>query len=73
MQIFETPNRSGTWRCPICGTNKDSPVTLIPIEGTLKGRIMEAVQIHIECLDLTIYKNGPVKFIAQDIREDKLK
>lgn len=66
MKIFDHPNMEG-WNCPICGTNEDKPVTLIPVVGTKQGNIAEAKQIHVECLDLTIAKysvNDSIIFIT---------
>ena len=57
MKIFEKPNTSGDWKCPICQQNTESPVTLIGIAGTGSGRYVEAKQVHVECLDLT-WHNG---------------
>lgn len=39
-----------TATCPLCGTNKDSPCVLIPIDGTLKVSICEAKPVHAECV-----------------------
>jgi len=49
---FKHPNTSNGWKCPICKTDKDSPVVLIGIPGTEDGGIMEAEQIHSECWKL---------------------
>ncbi len=73
MLIFDEPNISGGWVCPICKTNNIKPVTLIPREETIKGHTAKAEQVHVDCLSLILYRNGPVSFIAQDIREDSLK
>jgi len=53
MKIFEHMNTDD--KCPICGTNEDKPVTLIGVVGTEEDNNMEAVQIHIDCLDLLYY------------------
>jgi len=42
--------------CPLCGTNKDSPCTLVQIDGTSNGNIAEAIPIHIECISLRYNK-----------------
>ena len=57
MKIFEHPNTSGDWKCPICNTNEDKPVTLIGIEGTEDSSIMEAEHFHIDCIYLTYNKD----------------
>ena len=42
--------------CPLCGTNKDSPCTLIQTGGTSDGNIIRGIPIHIECIDLRYSK-----------------
>jgi len=51
MRIFEHPNTTAK-SCPICHTMDDKPVTLISIAGTENGGICEAIQVHVDCLDL---------------------
>ena len=53
MRVFDHPNLSSDWRCPICGEATDTPVTLISIDGTEEGNIVEARQYHVECLELS--------------------
>lgn len=48
MRTFEHFNQSSD--CPICGTNEDKKATLLPIDGTEKGNICEAAQVHVDCL-----------------------
>lgn len=57
MKIFEQPNLI-TFRCPICGTNDKKPVTLVPIYGTEKDGMAQAIQVHVDCLEL---KYQPLK------------
>ena len=65
MKIFDKPNTSDDWKCAICNTNDNKPVTLIPIYGTLKGGNIEAEQFHIDCIELTYHKDMNV--LAQKI------
>jgi hypothetical protein len=65
LKVFEGFNKSGT--CPICGTNKDGKAVLITIDGTGDGRIAEAMQVHLDCLDLRVMCNR--KLIYQVIGE----
>ena len=51
MKIFDHPNMEG-FKCPVCNTNEDKPVTLVSIDGTDYKGIVEAIQVHAECLDL---------------------
>ena len=59
MTIFEKPNTSNGWVCPICKKDDEKKVVLIPIYGKEDGNICEAEQFHLDCIDLTYYK--PVK------------
>jgi hypothetical protein len=52
MKIFEHFNQSSI--CPICGTNEDKPATLIGIDGTEDGGNMEALQVHVDCLNIRL-------------------
>ncbi len=57
LNIFERPNTAGGWKCPICKTDKDSSVVLIPISDTEDESIAQAEQFHTECLDLWVIKD----------------
>lgn len=62
MRIFDHPNTSGGFSCPVCKKADDKPIVLIGIQGTEEGMNMEAKQVHLDCLDgLRIIDN---KFIA---------
>jgi hypothetical protein len=50
-RVFEHPNMLN-FECPICLTNADSPVVLVPIPGTEQGNIMKAKQVHHKCYEL---------------------
>lgn len=54
MKIFNGFSQ-GDHLCPICGTDEDKPVVLIPIHGTTKGNIAEAAQVHADCLRDNLY------------------
>jgi hypothetical protein len=60
-RVFDHPNMNGEWRCPICLTNDDAPVVLIPINGTNTDNKFNytAKQVHHRCLldNLVIYGN----------------
>ncbi len=58
MRVFDHPNMTGGFTCPICGTGDDKPVVLIGISETKKGNIMEARQYHLDCIDLTEHDGG---------------
>lgn len=53
MRVFEHPNVTGGFACPICGTGENKPVVLIGTAGTKEGHIMEARQYHLDCIELT--------------------
>lgn len=65
MNIFERPNRSNNWKCPVCNTNKDGKVflaSMVDTETEPGSHIFEAKQIHVDCLDLWISEKP--KFIG---------
>ena len=53
-RVFEHPNMSTGFECPICHTSADAPVVLVGIPGTEADGIMEAKQVHKECFDLVL-------------------
>jgi len=57
-KIFEHPNISN-FCCPICHGDDDRPIVLITIQGTQKKNIIEAKQVHLDCLldGLEYYKD----------------
>ena len=54
MRVFEHPNFGEGVTCPICDTAEDKPTVLVGIDGTEDGAIIEAMQVHLDCLDLSI-------------------
>ena len=54
MRTFDHPNFWGGWRCPVCKTSADAPVTLIPIPGTETDGIVQCKQVHAECAQLAM-------------------
>ncbi len=53
MKVFDKPNPT-CFTCPICGTSDEKPVTPMGVSGTEEGLSIQAIQVHIECLDLQI-------------------
>jgi len=60
-RIFEHPNMND-FACPICGTQEDKRVVLVPIQGTREGVMVECEQVHLDCLlnGLMYYKQRSV-------------
>jgi len=54
MGVFEHPNMSNGFVCPVCKTSADKPVVLVPIPDTEQDGICEAKQVHKKCYDLVI-------------------
>ena len=52
MKIFESFNQSTI--CPICNTSNEGQAVLIPIDGTDKDRNCEAIQVHLDCIELRV-------------------
>lgn len=67
MKVFNEINSEGN-RCPICGTYEIKPVVLIAIEGTADGNNVEAMQVHLDCLQpVIVTSEGGSKAIVQFI------
>lgn len=60
MRVFDHPNTGSGWKCPVCQTDEDKPVTLIAIDGTQRGNIVEAEQFHLDCIELTWSRHNNV-------------
>lgn len=70
MRTFEHFNQSGD-SCPICGTIDDKQTALVKIDGTQKGGICEAFQVHVDCIDLTAYRKNGLLIIAMVVDDIK--
>lgn len=57
MRAFDHPNLHG-FKCPICGTADDKPVVLIGVQGTEDGNIIEALQYHLDCIELRVVRRS---------------
>ena len=66
VRVFEKPNIAQGWRCPLCNTNEDKQVVLVGIRGTEEGNIMQAEQIHLDCLNLL--GNKTIGVIYQEVK-----
>lgn len=65
MRVFEKPNMTN-FKCPICGTSDNKPVVLVGIDGTQEGYNIQAVQYHLDCIELTQYSGQDGRrFIGQ--------
>ena len=51
MRVFDHFSNSNNDVCPVCNTNKDLPVILLPIPQTEEDGICQAFQLHKECYD----------------------
>jgi hypothetical protein len=43
-------------KCPICGKNDDKECVLVLVHGTQQNEIAEAKPIHLDCIELWLYK-----------------
>jgi len=67
MRTFKHFNQSGPEVCPICGTNDDKEIILVPIAGTEEGNNMQAIQVHADCLlDNLVYDQSIIYAIANN-------
>lgn len=48
-RVFPHPNTASGWVCPICKTNADRPVVLVPVEATDDPMTYRAEQVHEKC------------------------
>lgn len=55
MVIFDEFNINGNF-CPICRTKENKKTLLIPRVWTMKDKIIEATQVHLECIQLVMTK-----------------
>lgn len=69
MRVFKEMNITGKDVCPICKTKEKKEVVLIAKEGTQDGFNAEAIQVHLDCLDLWI--NEEMDIIYQKIGREK--
>lgn len=67
MRIFNEPNLSDGWRCPICRKAEKKPVVLIGIAGTEVGKIIEAEQYHVHCIELESHVIGESIILGMNI------
>jgi len=58
MKVFKNMNTSGKEVCPICKTKENKEVVLIGIDGTEDGGNIQAIQVHLDCLDLRYNKEN---------------
>ena len=72
MKILDHTIASSKWKCPICNTNKEGMVTLVKLDSTGKSGLTQKIIVHIDCIDLTLYKSDKVIFLSQDLRTDTL-
>ena len=66
MRTFKKPNTTNDWKCPICGEATEKETVLIGIKGTEDGYNIQAEQFHLDCIDLTYYKDQNI--IAMKIK-----
>jgi hypothetical protein len=70
LNIFKQGNWKDAKRlCPICNSGKDGEVILIPIYDKIEGFNAEAIQVHLEYLDL--FFNETTGIIYQTTKEKK--
>ena len=72
MRTFEQFPEIST--CIICGNNDNKECTLIPIDDTKDGNIIEATPVHVDCVrNLTVRYNRYANIVYQVINESKTK
>lgn len=51
--------------CPVCETNNDGVTVLIPIDGTQKDSISQAIPLHLKCAIVDRYDKEHRLFYTQ--------
>jgi len=72
-RVFPAYPDEGKATCPICKTNENKPCFLIPIDGTDKDGICEAVVVHVGCLTEHLGRwriNKSLGVIYMDVRKE---
>lgn len=62
LKSFEHFNQTTKDPCPICKTKNDERTVLIGVDGTEDEGIMEAIQVHLNCIDLRFSKENGVLY-----------
>jgi hypothetical protein len=63
MRTFQHFNQDDEDICPICKTNEDKEIILVPIFGTEVGKNVQAIQVHTECLGRELMYNKELNLI----------
>lgn len=72
MKAFDHFNTAGA-PCPVCGTREDKPAVLVGKDGTAKDGIEEALQIHLDCIELRYRFDFGNSVLYQIIRTRQIK
>lgn len=64
MRVFKGFNQSGP-ECPVCNTKEDKECVLVGIAGTQEGRNIQAIPIHLDCLNPIYYPGESI--IIQEV------
>lgn len=67
MKVFKKMNISGK-PCPVCGTKDLKEVVLIPIDGTSEGNNEQAIQVHLDCINLRYSPEGKAFYQKVNIK-----
>jgi len=68
MRVFKKMNINGL-ACPICKTKEQKEVVLIGLDGTEHKNVIEAIQVHLDCIDLRIKDMGNKMVIYQQFEK----
>lgn len=50
MKTFKQGSWDNGLKCPLCNTDNEGEVVLVPINETIEGNLAEAKQIHSKCI-----------------------
>lgn len=66
MDIIETPNKED-WECVVCKTNETKPIVMIPGTYAQNNSTVEAIVVHIECLNPVFIKRSDDTLVLTQI------
>jgi len=66
LRVYDLPDGSEEFRCPVCGSGTPGPVVRVPSDRDDLGPV-STVQVHVGCLDLRIVPYGGALLIVQRV------
>ncbi len=77
MRIFKQFNQASKVNCPICHTMDNKETVLIADHTTeiynadMNSNVIEAIQVHLDCIELLLADNSPNHLVIYQIFKKK--